>query len=148
MLAIIRPDSWNFPLFIHVFGAMVLTGGLLGSALALLSSRGSRFLPGLGFRLLLLVTLPGYVLMQVGAEWLTSKEGLGGEDDPAWFVVGFVTADAGALVLLASLVLSGMGARRARTEGGAGLTRAAGMLTAALLVVFAVTLWAMATKPS
>ena len=50
MIAIVRPDSWNFPLFIHVFGAMVLTGGLLGSALALLSSRGSRFLPGLGFR--------------------------------------------------------------------------------------------------
>ncbi len=148
MLAIVRPDSWNLPLFLHVFGAMVLMGGLLGSALALLLARGAHFMPGLGFRLLLLVTLPGYVLMQVGAEWLASKESLGGDDDPAWFVIGFVTADVGAVVLLASLILSGIGARRGRTGGGAGLVRAAGVLAGILLVVFAVTLWAMATKPA
>ena len=27
MLAAIRPDSWNLPLFLHVLGAMVLAGG-------------------------------------------------------------------------------------------------------------------------
>jgi hypothetical protein len=35
-LAVIRPDSWNFPLFLHVLGAMILVGATLtaGSALA------------------------------------------------------------------------------------------------------------------
>ncbi len=28
VLASIRPDSWNFPLFLHVLGAMILVGGL------------------------------------------------------------------------------------------------------------------------
>ena len=31
MLAAIRPDSWNYPLFIHVLGAMVLVGALVTS---------------------------------------------------------------------------------------------------------------------
>ena len=26
VLATIRPDEWNFPLFLHVFGAMLLVG--------------------------------------------------------------------------------------------------------------------------
>jgi hypothetical protein len=26
MLAAVRPDSWNFPLFVHVLGAMILVG--------------------------------------------------------------------------------------------------------------------------
>ena len=74
VVAAIRPDSWNFPLFIHVFGAMVLTGGLLGSALALLSSRGSRFLPGLGFRLLLLIAL---IVGGIGVRRLREGKGSG-----------------------------------------------------------------------
>ena len=34
VLAAIRPDSWNFPLFVHVLGAMILVGGLLTGASA------------------------------------------------------------------------------------------------------------------
>ena len=33
-LAAIRPDSVNLPLFVHVFGAMVLVGGLLVTSTA------------------------------------------------------------------------------------------------------------------
>jgi uncharacterized membrane protein len=36
MLAAIRPDSWNFPLLLHVFGAMVLVGGLVTAVTALI----------------------------------------------------------------------------------------------------------------
>jgi hypothetical protein len=140
MLAAIRPDSWNFPLFLHVFGAMVLMGGLFASALALLRAP---FLAGLGFRLLLLVTLPGYILMRVGAQWIASKEGFGGDDDPTWVGIGFLTSDAGALVLLVALILGGIGLRRA----GVGLTRSAGVLAIVLLLAYAVSVWAMATKP-
>ena len=28
MLALVRPDSWNFPLFLHVLGAGVLVGAI------------------------------------------------------------------------------------------------------------------------
>ena len=34
MLAAIRPDDVNFPLFLHVFGAMLLVGTLFAVALA------------------------------------------------------------------------------------------------------------------
>ena len=35
VVALIRPDSWNFPLFLHVLGAMILVGGLLAGAATL-----------------------------------------------------------------------------------------------------------------
>lgn len=40
MLAVVRPDSWNLPLFLHVLGAMVLVGTLATAAVALLASSG------------------------------------------------------------------------------------------------------------
>ena len=43
--------------------------------------------------------LPAYIAMFVGGEWITSKEGLGGEDDPAWFVIGIVGGDLTGLLL-------------------------------------------------
>jgi hypothetical protein len=38
-LASIRPDSVNLPLFVHVFGAMVLVGGLLVTSTAAFVAR-------------------------------------------------------------------------------------------------------------
>ena len=32
VLAAIRPDDWNFPLLLHVLGAMLLVGGLLAAS--------------------------------------------------------------------------------------------------------------------
>ena len=32
VLATVRPDSWNFPLFVHVLGAMILVAGLVTGA--------------------------------------------------------------------------------------------------------------------
>jgi hypothetical protein len=146
-LMAIRPDSWNFPLLLHVLGAMILVGGLFGGAIALLAGTRARLLQGLGFRILLFAALPGYVLMLAGAEWIASKEGFGGGDHPTWYDIGIVTADAGALVLLAALIVGGLGARRARAEGGRGLTVGAGVLSALLLVTYVVTVWAMSAKP-
>jgi hypothetical protein len=147
MTAAIRPDSWNFPLFLHVFGAMILFGGLLGGAIALLAARRAAYLPSLGFRILLVVALPGYVLMRIGAEWIYSKEGFSGDNDPAWIGIGYTTADGGALVLVAALVLGGIHARRSRTTPSPGLARAGGFLAALLIAVYVVTVWAMGTKP-
>ena len=40
VIATVRPDSWNFPLFVHVLGAMILVGGLLTGASILTFARG------------------------------------------------------------------------------------------------------------
>jgi hypothetical protein len=70
---------------------MVLVGPLGAGAVALLASlrheHGAR-LRRFAFRSLLFAGLPAYIAMFVSGEWITSKEGLGGEDDPAWFVIG------------------------------------------------------------
>ena len=177
-----RPDSWNFPLLLHVLGAMVLVGGLLTGAAALALARGEARLLRLGYWSLLAVALPGYVAMRIGAEWIFSKEErsspllhvlgamvlvgglltgvaalafargeerllrlgywsllavalpgyiamrIGGEllyskeekvipelEDAAWVGIGYIVADAGALLLLVSLIIGGIGVRKLRS---------------------------------
>ena len=34
MLALIRPDDWNLPLFLHVLGATILVGAMASTAIA------------------------------------------------------------------------------------------------------------------
>ena len=40
LLAAHRPTDWNFPLFVHVLGAMILVGGLLAGASLIAYARG------------------------------------------------------------------------------------------------------------
>jgi hypothetical protein len=65
-------------------------------------------------------------------------------DGPTWLLIGRGVADGGALVLLISLILSGIAVRRSKP----GLATAAGILSAILLVAFLVAVWAMGAKPS
>jgi hypothetical protein len=60
MVAAIRPDSWNLPLFLHVLAAMVFAGTLATVAVALLGSAGqhSAGLARFAFRSLLVVGVP------------------------------------------------------------------------------------------
>jgi hypothetical protein len=145
-LASIRPDSWNFPLLLHVLGAMVLVGAAALGSIAALGSGGSSespFLRRLAFRSFLIVALPAYIVMRIGAEWLYGKEFPGDPDTaPTWIDIGYLTSDAGALVLLATLVLSGLAVRR----GSPGLTRAAGILSLIAVIAWLVTVWAMSGK--
>jgi hypothetical protein len=92
ILAISRPTDWNFPLFVHVLGAMVLVGGLLTATSSLAFARGDvRFLR-LGYWTLLAVALPGFIVMRIGAQWIYSKEGWDDVDEePAWIGVGWIT---------------------------------------------------------
>jgi len=147
ILAAIRPDDWDFPLLLHVLGAMVLVGAATVGVVAELGSTAASepgYLRRLAFRSLLLVGLPAYIVMRVGAEWLYSKEFGDTDDDPAWIGIGYITADAGALLLLIALVLSGIAARRSSS----GLGKAAGIVTALALVGWVVAVWAMGAKPS
>jgi hypothetical protein len=148
VLAAIRPDSWSFPLFLHVLGAMILVGGTLTAASALAFARGDARTLRLGYWSLLAVALPGYVLMRIGAQWIYSKEGL--DDAPieeAWTGIGFAVADAGALLLLIALIVGGVGVRRLRGGSGTGLLKATMVISILLLAAYVVAIWAMSAKP-
>ena len=150
IVATVRPDSWDFPLFLHVLGAMILVGGLLAGASSLALARGDvRFLR-LGYRSLLTVALPGWLLMRIGAEWIASREGWTheGVPTPTWLNIGFILADVGGLILLVSLVVGGIGVRRLRAGQGATLLRTTLVLSVVLLGAYVVAVWAMAGKPS
>jgi hypothetical protein len=150
IVALARPDSWDFPLFVHVLGAMILVGGLLTGASSLALARGDvRFLR-LGYRSLLAVALPGWLIMRIGAEWIASREGWTkkGVPSPTWLDIGFLLADAGGLILLVSLIVGGVGVRRLRDGRGAGLLKATLVLSLALLGAYVVAVWAMAGKPN
>jgi hypothetical protein len=120
--AALRPDGWNLPLFLHVFGAMILVGGLLTSASALAFAKGELKSLRLGYWSLLAVAIPGWVLMRIGAEWIYSREGWDdlaeGVDDPGWLATGAIIGDIGGLTLLVSLIVGGFGVYRLR-EGRA-----------------------------
>jgi hypothetical protein len=151
VIAAIRPDSWNFPLFVHVLGAMILVGGTLTGASTLAFARDDPRFLRLGYWTLLIVALPSYIVMRIGAEWISDKEGWNdlpeGVDDPAWLGIGFIVADLGALVLLLSLVLGGIGVYRLRSGNGSTLLKIAMVLSVVLLAGLIVAAWAMSAKP-
>jgi hypothetical protein len=147
ILAIPRPDSWDFPLFVHVLGAMILVGGLVSATSALAFARGDVRLLRLGYWSLLAVSLPGYVIMRIGAQWVASK----GWDDvdpaPTWLDIGYIVADAGALLLIIALIVGGIGMRQLRQGKGQGLLKASLIIAVLILAAAVVAIWAMAGKP-
>jgi len=150
--AAVRPDAWNFPLFLHVLGATVLVALLAVAVVVLVASRRAgddrTAAVRLGFRTLLIGAIPAYIVMRVGAEWIADKENLA-DSDVSWIGIGYSVADGGLLVLIVVNVLAGLAYRRAR-RGGQPLTlvRWATGLTLLLIVAYGVALWAMATKPA
>jgi hypothetical protein len=153
-LAFIRPDEWNFPLFIHVLGALTLTGTtvLATTSLAAAWRDGSLTATRLGYRSLLLGVIPAWIVMRVGAQWIADEEGYADLDEPpAWIDIGFITAEPVFLLVIIATVLAGLAVRRAgRAAGGdapsVGVRVAAGM-TGFALAAYIVALWAMTTKP-
>jgi hypothetical protein len=146
-LAAIRPDDWNFPLLLHVLGAMVLVGAATTAAVASLGSVADSqrdAMRRVAFRTLLFVAVPAYIVMRTGAEWLYTKEFGESDDEPAWLGIGYITADVGAVLLLLALVTSGIASARSKS----GLGKAAGVLTGLALVGWIVAVWAMGAKPS
>jgi hypothetical protein len=122
---------------------MVLVGTLVLVTMSIAgnSAAGLR----LGYRTLLIVAIPSWIVMRLSAQWISSKEGLDEGDVPAWVDIGFVTSEPTFLLIVAATVCAGIGARRGR---GGGLQTAALVLVAITLVAYVVTLWAMSTKPA
>jgi hypothetical protein len=148
MVAAIRPDAWDFPLLLHVAGAMLLVGALVvvvaAMAGALRGGDGVEVLARLTFRTLLVGVVPAYILMRAGAEWIASEEDVPGDVD--WVGIGYAVADGGLLLTIIAVVLAWRAARRgARGPGGMG--RGVLVLAAVLIVAYGVAIWAMAAKP-
>lgn len=152
MLAVVRPDAWNFPLFLHVGGAMALVASLVMAlyAIRIARMRGDQPAAQFAFRVLWRFTLPAFIAMRIGAEWIASKEHLESSND-AWVGIGFTVADGGLLLLIIGLVLTGLMARRARRGTSvAGTTQlaVAGAVSGLLVAAYLVAIWAMTTKPA
>lgn len=145
-----RLDSWDFPLLVHVFGAMVLVGALVlaSSALVLAWRDGNPALVRLGYRSLLLGALPAWIVMRVGAEWIASKEGYT-DSNATWIGIGQSSADLGLLLILVSTLLAGLAVRRiGRSLVPGPMARAPAGLVSLLIVIYLVAVWAMTTKPT
>jgi uncharacterized membrane protein len=151
MLAIIRTSDWETPLFLHVVGAMLLVGGLFAVAVALTAAWRAEegeavSLTRIAYRTLFIVVLPAFIAMRIGAQWVLDKSPF--DEDQGWVGVGFMTSDLGAVLLIVSLVLAGLGLRRSNRAPGRLPSRIVTVVTLVLLAAYVVTIWAMTTKPT
>jgi hypothetical protein len=144
MIALIRPDSWDLPLFVHVLGAVVLCGGVgavvLRAGAALHYDAHALMLRRTAFITTLVLVWPSYIVMRVGAQWILDREGLD-KNQPGWVGAGFAVSDGGILVLALITVLGWLSPRRP----------GAGKFLAGLAVLYAIALgvawFAMSAKP-
>lgn len=150
---LIRPDSWNVPLFVHVAGAMVVTAAVVAAIGALVlawraTGEHGAALTRFAFRTLLFAGIPAWFVMRIGAEWIYSKE-YSGDNDPSWVGIGYAIAEPSGLLILIATILTYLGARRLRSGGGGGgMAKVATVLATIAVAFFVVAIWAMTTKPS
>jgi len=147
MLAAIRPDSWNLPLFVHVLGATLLFGTTATVAIAGFAGRArtehAALLTRIALRTFLLGVVPSWILMRAGAAWIGDKEFP--DKTPGWVDVGFVVSEPGAVLLIVAGILAWLAARKQ----GAGRTAVVvPVLMSIYLVALGVAWFAMSAKPS
>jgi hypothetical protein len=149
---IIRPDSWNLPLLLHVVGAMALVASVSVAAIALVqgwrtSDPSAASLKRFGARTLLYVAIPSYLVMRIAAQWVESREGLG-NSNAAWLGDGYLAADLGGLILLIATIVANMAVRRDPDAGLGMLAKVGAGLSLILVALYVFAVWAMTTKPS
>jgi len=152
-LALIRPHDWTIPLFVHIFGAMLLVGALALTAISLIAAWRSNSGPltRLGFMSLFYGVIPGWIIMRGGAQWIAHKEGLDNDNvNLSWLDIGFTMADLGFVLLIACTIVGGLTVRRIKRTGSPSPipTRIATGLVSLLLIGYLVAVWAMTTKPT
>jgi hypothetical protein len=142
MLAIVRPDNLNFPLFLHVLGAMTVTGATAAVFIAAISERRWPWLRLVVARTLLLATFPAWILMRLGGAWEDSRSPIG--DDKGWLGVGYLVGDAGFVLLIVAMILAAVGVRRPQRTWP---IRAVAVITGVYFVALLVAMFAMTGKP-
>ena len=92
--------------------------------------------------------LPAYIVMRVGAQWTESAENFPDDYDPAWLGIGYITADAGALLVLDERhpLRSGCASCAAAAASGSRVPSASSRSCCSRAYVVAV--WAMSGKPT
>ncbi len=147
MLAAIRPDSWNLPLFLHVLGATLLFGTTATVAIAGFAARARRdhsaLLARIVLRTFLLGVVPSWILMRAGAAWIGDKEFP--DKTPGWVDVGFLVSEPGAILLIIVGILAWLAARK---QGVGRAAVAVPVLASIYLVALGVAWFAMSAKPS
>ncbi|MDQ2982011.1 MAG: hypothetical protein M3R26_06800 [Actinomycetota bacterium] len=146
MIALVRPDSWNLPLFLHVLGAMILFGGTATVAIVGFAGRTrsehAALLARVALKTFLFAVVPGWIAMRVGGGWIVSKEFP--KNAPGWVGVGFIVSEPGALLLIALGILA-WGSVRRQGVGRAAL--AVPVLAGIYIVALGIAWWAMSAKP-
>jgi hypothetical protein len=142
MVALVRPDSWNLPLFLHVLGAAVLVGAVAATAIAAGKSGGSLVLRRVALGTIVALVIPAWILMRVAGEWTNSREDIPG--DPGWLGTGYIVGDAGVIVLLLSVVFGWLSVRKPDRGWP---TRTVTALAVLYLAALLVATFAMSGKP-
>jgi len=142
IVAVVRPDNWDLPLFLHVLGAVALVGAVAAVAVAAWGSLDSPLLRRVAFWTLLTVVLPAWVLMRLAGGWIDSKEDIPG--DPTWLGIGFAVGDIGLIVLVVATIVGWWSARRMQQRWAAQLLT---VLASLYLVALLMAMFAMSGKP-
>jgi hypothetical protein len=132
-LAFSRPF---LPLFLHVFGTMILYGVVITAIITSLVGR-----PRAAFTTLL-VAIPAWIVAWVGAIWIESKEDLPG--DPAWIGIGHITLEGSLVLCLLPSIFFAWRWKKRNGEGIAG--RVVTGLTTLSLLALTVAMLAMSGK--
>ena len=146
MLAVLRPDSWNLPLFLHVLGATITFGATAAFALVAFAGRPTTseralWLRSLGFKIGLIVLIPAWLLLRLAAAWIDSKEFP--HHEPGWVGVGYPVTEGGLLLIVVMLILAWFSRRKLESRAAAVVPWLATVYLAALAVAW----WAMSAKP-
>jgi hypothetical protein len=134
-----------WPLFLHILGAMTTVGALL-TVVVLSYVAWNRpetaFLRRATFKVLL-TTIPFYILLRVFAEVMYSdeKDAFAG-NDPTWVGIGYITSDAGFLILLITIGVAFWWKRSEKPVAG----RIVAVLSTLLLLLLTVAMLAMSGK--
>jgi hypothetical protein len=143
MLAIVgRPESWNFPLFLHVLGATAVTGATAAAFVCAVTEPRWPWLRPILARTLLLAVFPAWLLMRLAGQWIDSKEDIPG--DPGWLGVGFIVGDAGLVLLIVAMILAAVGVRRPQRMWP---IRGVALITGVYFIALLVAMFAMTGKP-
>lgn len=135
MIAAVRPTSWDFPLFLHLFGTMTLFGIVLAALVAALGGLSRVAFPAL------VAALPAWALALAGAYWIESDEHLS-SSNTTWLGIGHGVLEPGLIVLLAALGAAFWWRRGGKAVAG----RLVAGLSSVYLVMLAVAWLAMSGK--
>jgi hypothetical protein len=146
MLALVRPDSWDLPLFLHVLGATLTFGAtatvaILAFAGRPVSSDRALWLRGLAFKVGLLVLVPAWFLLRIPAQWIANKEFP--DNEPGWVGVGYPVTEGGAVLIIVMLVLAWLSRRKLESRTAAVVP----WLATVYIVALGIAWFAMSAKP-